>query len=289
MMLHNRTYACCKIRVWSRLRILSGGFIAIVHGIRSPQTSSLFAGNGILSAIGLLVIALMHAVEFYGIHTKTLFAWKLGWGILAAMFLQFLVIGGSSALQLPGTDYPWVAFAAVVVGGSVDAAYWGFWWKRQKDYFTTQSPTTKKPRTKELAVVLCLVALVFACVALIAGPVAKYHKLGHQAVKQFHEQLASGQYVEIYDAADETLRDITSKADFVNLLQSVHERLGDVESLNPGWQGIAFHGGQRMTISEYFDTKFAHGNGTEWFVWQAHDNRLTLGLYQIKSSVLTSR
>jgi hypothetical protein len=44
-----------------------------------------------------------------------------------------------------------------------------------------------------------------------------------------------------------------------------------------------------MTISEYFDTKFAHGNGTEWFVWQAHDNRPTLGRYQIKSSVLTSR
>jgi hypothetical protein len=32
----------------------------------------------------------------------------------------------------------------------------------------------------------------------------------------------------------ETLRDTTSKADFVNLLQSVHERLGDVESLDPG-------------------------------------------------------
>jgi len=132
-------------------------------------------------------------------------------------------------------------------------------------------------------------ALVLAGVGLISGPVAKYHNLGHQAVKQFHEQLASEQYVEIYDAADETLRDTTSKSDFINLLQSVHERLGDVESLNPGWQGIAFHGGQRMTISEYFDTKFAHGNGTEWFVWQAHDNRLTLGRYQIKSSVLTSR
>ena len=93
--------------------------------------------------------------------------------------------------------------------------------------------------------VFCIVALVFAGITLISGPVAKYHKLGHQAVKQFHEQFASGQYVEIYDAADETLRETTSKSDFVNLLQSVHEKLGDVESVNPGSQGIAFHGGQR--------------------------------------------
>lgn len=176
-----------------------------------------------------------------------------------------------------------------MVGGSVVATYWDFWGKRQKDCFATRSSMTQKPRTKQLAVVIFIVALVFAGVALIAGPVAKYHKLGHQAVKQFHERLASGQYVEIYDAADETLRDTTSKADFENLLQSVHERLGDVESLNPGWEGIAFHGGQRVTISEHFDTKFAHGNGTEWFVWQGHDNRLTLGRYQVKSNVLPSR
>ena len=266
-----------------------GRFIAIIHGIRSPQTRSLFTGHGILAAIGLLVIALMYAVECYGIHTKALFAWRLGWGILAAMFLQFLVVGGFSALQLPETDYPWVAFAAVMVGGSVVAAHWGFWWKRQKEYFTTQSPTTQKTRAKELAVVFCIVVLVFAGVALISGPVAKYHELGNQAVKQFHEQLAAGQYVEIYDTADETLHETTSESDFVNLLQSVHEKLGDVESLNRSWQGIAFHGRQRVTISVYFDTKFAYGNGTEQFVWQAHDNCLTLGRYQIKSSVLTSR
>jgi|HubBroStandDraft_6_1064221.scaffolds.fasta_scaffold56480_1 hypothetical protein len=264
-------------------------FIAIIRGIRLPQTGSLLIGHGILAAIGALVTALVFAVEFYGIHTKAPFAWKLGWAILAAMLLRFLVVGGSSALQVPKIDQPWVAFGTVMVIGSVVGAYWGFWWKRQKDYFTAQSSVIPKTRTKELAVVLCIAALVLAGVVLISGPVAKYHELGHQAVKQFHEQLASEQYVEIYDAADETLRDTTSKSDFVNLLQSVHERLGDVESLNPGWQGIAFHGGQRMTISEYFDTKFAHGNGIEWFVWQAHDNRLTLGRYQIKSSVVTSR
>jgi hypothetical protein len=59
--------------------------------------------------------------------------------------------------------------------------------------------------------------------------------------------------------------------------------------LNPSWKGIAFHGGQRATIALYFDTKFTNGTGTEQFVWQEHDNRLTLSRYQIKSKVLDSK
>ena len=169
------------------------------------------------------------------------------------------------------------------------AVYWGFWWKHQKDYFAAQPPVVPKTGPKELAVVLGIAALVLAGVGLISGPIARYHELGNQAVKQFHEQLAAGQYVAIYDAADETLRESTSKSDFVNLLQSVREKLGDVQDLNPSWKGIAFHGGQRATIALYFDTKFTNGTGTEHFVSQKDGNRLTLSRYQIKSKVLDSK
>jgi hypothetical protein len=276
--------ACALACAFSLVR-----FIAIIRGIRSPQTGSLFTGHGVLAAIGLLVISLMCAVEFYGIHTKAVFAWKLGWVILIAEFLRFLVVGGSSALQVPEIDHPWVAFGAVMVCGSVVAVYWSFWWKRQKDYFAAQSPAIPKTGTKDLVVVLSIAALVLAGVGLISGPVAKYHELGNQAVKQFHGQLAAGQYVAIYDAADETLRESTSKSDFVNLLQSVHEKLGDVQDLNSSWIGVAFHGGQRATIALYFDTKFTNGTGAEQFAWQEHDNHLTLSRFQIKSKVLDSK
>jgi hypothetical protein len=265
------------------------GFIGIIREILSPQTGSLFTGQNILAASGLLAMALMCAVEFYGIHTKAIFAWKLGWVILTVLFLRFLADAGSSALQVPKNDSPWVAFGAVMVGGSAVAVYWGFWWKRQKDYFTQQASAIPKVQTKELAVVLCLAAFLLACVLLISRPVAKYHELGNQAVKHFHEQLAAGQYVAIYDAADETLRKSTTKSEFESLLQSVHEKLGDVQGLNSSWKGVAFHGGQRATIALDFDTRFTKGNGAEKFVWQERDDHLTLSRYQITSTVLDSK
>jgi hypothetical protein len=115
-------------------------FVAIVHGIRSPQTGSPVTILSVVAAIWSLVFALMWALEFYGIQRKTVFAWKLGWGILAASFLQFLALAMSSVLKLRDTEHPWVAFVGVLVGGSLVALYWSSWWERQKGYFTAHSP-----------------------------------------------------------------------------------------------------------------------------------------------------
>ena len=245
--------------------------------------------HSILALIWSLVIALVCAVEFYGIHTKALFAWKLGWVILAAISVQFLVLAGSSALNVPGRDDPWVAFAAVMVAFSLVALYWNFGWKRQKGYSTGQSPTSQSTGKKELATVFGIAALAFALLTLPSRQTAKYQELTNPAVKQFHEQLAAGQYVAIYDGADETLRRTTSESDFVNLLQSVHQKLGKVQELNLTRTVIALHGGGVKSIGLTYDTKFTYGTGTEKFVWQKDDNHVTLGLYQIKSKVLTAK
>ena len=257
-------------------------FVAVIHG-------STITKHGILVVIWLLIIALVYAFELYGIHTKAGFAWKLGWGILAATFLQFLVLAGSAALKAPETDYPWVAFGAVTVGGSLVALYWGFWWRRQKSYFVLPSPTIPKTGTKELVAVFCILALAFAALTLFSSRTDKYREPADAAVKQFHEQLAAGQYAAIYDEADETLHTATSQSDFVNLLQSVHQKLGNAQDLNLSRTAISFHGGGRMSIRVTYDTKFTNGTATEQFVWQDQDSRVTLGQYQIRSDVLTAK
>jgi hypothetical protein len=39
-----------------------------------------------------------------------------------------------------------VASAAVVIAGAIVAVYWGFWWNRQKNYFTTPTPVEGEQR-----------------------------------------------------------------------------------------------------------------------------------------------
>lgn len=264
-------------------------FVAIIHGVFSPEAGLIVARPGIWAAIWSLVVALAAALEFYGIHKRAPFAWNLGWGILAATFSEFLARAGSAVLGVPEADYPWVAFAGVMVGGSLVALYWGLWWKRQKGYFTSQSPAIPNARTKELVAVLCIAASAFVAIKLFAAQTAKYREPADPAVKQFHEQLAAGQYVAIYDEADETLRRTTSESDFVDLLQSVHQRLGDAQNLNLRSTVISWHGHGKMSIGVTYDARFTHGIATEQFLWQEQNNRVALGRYQIRSNVLTPK
>lgn len=258
-------------------------FAVIIHRIHSAQTGSTATEHSISAMIWLLVTAFVFGLEFYGIHTKEKFAWHLGWIILAATLLRFLISGGSDALGVPENDHPWVAFAAVMVGVILVCAYWGFWWKRQKDYFRAQAPTIPNAGRKELAVILCISVLVFAAFTLLPLLTSKNEEHANQAVKQFREQLAAGQYSAIYDGADEKLHRTTSESDFVNRLQSVNQTLGAVQNSVP--KGIEFQMAQG-TIRLDYDTTFARGTGRERFVWQIKNDQAILDSYHVDSRQL---
>jgi hypothetical protein len=83
-----------------------------------------------------LLAAGVFAIAFYGIHRRFPIAWKIGWGVLIASFLDFLVSALSFSLRLPLPDRL-IASSAIIVGGCAVAIYWGFWWNRQKSYFTS--------------------------------------------------------------------------------------------------------------------------------------------------------
>jgi len=257
-------------------------FISIVHKMYSPQTGSIAPEHGIVNMCLSFVGAAIYGAEFYGIHKKARFAWNLGWVILATTFTAFLL----AALRVPEIDHPWVAFAAVMVGASCVLAYWGVWWKRQKDYFTGLSPSASNRGKKDLAVVFCISALVIAAFTLLSGSTSKDQEIANQAVAHFHEQLGAEQYVAIYDAADETLRRTTSGPDFVNLLRAVHQTLGAVQYAAP--KRIVFQMAQGTTRLDY-DTTFAWGTGREQFVWQIRDNQAVLHSYRINSKSLANK
>jgi hypothetical protein len=95
-----------------------------------------------LGATLSLLLAVLYACAFYGIHKKAPLTWRLGWVAIAFGFLEFLAVALSSTRRLPETVPPWIASVAIVVGGGAVALYWGLWWNRQKGYF---SPRISSP------------------------------------------------------------------------------------------------------------------------------------------------
>jgi hypothetical protein len=265
-------------------------FILYFHAIHPPQVGSAGGGQSIFAASSALGGALLFAIELYGLHKRALFAWILGWVILAATFVNFLSVASYSILKtVPKADHPWVAIAATMVMSSLVALYWGVWWSRQKAYFASQSLSSSGTRRKELVAVVCVSALAFAGMMFLSSRAGEYVALATPAVNQFHEEVASERYRAIYDAADVALRNRTTESDFVNLLRSVRESLGNVEVSKLSLTNIAWHGKHSATISLIYYTTFVRGTATERFLWEDRDGRLTLARYQIFSAALPNQ
>ena len=114
-------------------------------------------------------------------------------------------------------------------------------------------------------------------------------KLAQQSVQQFHSELDSEQYTVVYAASDDKLHQVTSEPDFVNLLGSIHRKLGNVRESNQRSSGVAWFAGQGATVTLVYDTKFAEGAGTEQFVWHIKDNGPALYGYHINSNDLVTK
>ena len=94
--------------------------------------------------MSLIVASAFCGVAVYGIHKKALIAWKIGFSVIAAALLAFLISALSAAAKIPSNDHPGVAAAAVIVTAAALALFWSFWWKKQKSYFV-KSAAPKDP------------------------------------------------------------------------------------------------------------------------------------------------
>jgi len=76
--------------------------------------------------------ALIFGVAFYGIQRRMRIFWKLGWGFLGIVYLEFLIRALSNSVKHP---QGWIASIAIVIGSLLVAMYWGYWWQRQRSFF----------------------------------------------------------------------------------------------------------------------------------------------------------
>jgi hypothetical protein len=80
-----------------------------------------------------LVYAAISALAFYVVYRRYSIAWKLGWVFLIAGAAEFTLQAWLGLIHQP---YGWVGAIAATLGGMGAAIYWGFWWRKQKDYFS---------------------------------------------------------------------------------------------------------------------------------------------------------
>jgi Protein of unknown function (DUF4019) len=137
----------------------------------------------------------------------------------------------------------------------------------------------------------------FAClmVSLLlpacAGPLSIYESYtsAAAAVDRFHSQFNAGRFAAIYDAADPEFKASTNKADFTQLLDAVHRKLGAFEAekqvhFSQGW---TMRQGTLVTLD--YETTYAQGKAREHFVWRPRNSDALLVEYRVDSRALIVR
>jgi hypothetical protein len=100
-----------------------------MHSISSPRYGITFiVRHERFGWLLSLVYGVVFAAGFYGLHRRLRLAWKLGWVFLGFFYLETLTFSLISTLKLPSPDR-WIASASAVIGDSIIAVYFGFWWK----------------------------------------------------------------------------------------------------------------------------------------------------------------
>jgi hypothetical protein len=163
-----------------------------------------------------------------------------------------------------------------------------FAWNTMNDERGSISMKKKYNRSLPPICLICVGTLGAACFLGACGSSSRI-EVAKQAVERFHSQLNSEQYSGLYTTADDKFLDVTSESDFTRLLQSVHQKLGNVQASKLRNTGVTWSAGQGATVTLVYDTRFAAGSGAEQFIWHISDHRAKLYGYHINSNELVTR
>ena len=133
--------------------------------------------------------------------------------------------------------------------------------------------------------IILAVSLVLTAVVTKNRETTKNKETAERAVDQFHHQLDSRQYYEIYGGAADAYRRSIKQSDAIILYETVNRKLGSVMKSNQNGWGINYAPDGAM-LSLAYTTEFIHGNATEQFVWIVVGNKASLYQYNINSRLL---
>jgi hypothetical protein len=106
-----------------------------------------------------------------------------------------------------------------------------------------------------------------------------------KAIAQFHGQLNSANYQDIYARSDQGLKDVTSKADMIKLLDAIHRKLGAYQAgKQTGWR-VNYNTAGNNTVIQ-FESRFEKGAAAETFTFVGDAQSPRLLSYNINSQAL---
>jgi hypothetical protein len=132
---------------------------------------------------------------------------------------------------------------------------------------------------------LLAAAACFLATALAGCSVSEDMKAADDAVVRFHAQLDAGQIDEIYAGAADELKKLEKRAEFVQVLNAVHNKLGATQASTKSNWSVNYHtSGNFITLVHA--TQYARGEATEQFLFRVQDHKALLAGYNVNSRAL---
>jgi hypothetical protein len=117
---------------------------------------------------------------------------------------------------------------------------------------------------------------------LLGCSAAEQTALAEEQVVQFHRRLNSGDFEGVYDTATNEFKSSARKEDILELLRTVHAKLGLVtETKKLNWNVNYHTSGTFVTI--VYETSFQRGKASERFVFRIEAREPKLVSYNVDS------
>ena len=129
------------------------------------------------------------------------------------------------------------------------------------------------------------IAIMAAALAAGGCSFSQAKETAEAGVVQFHQMLDAGRFHDIYTGTSDDFRRVSTEAEFIRLLQTVHDRLGAVRQASESDWRVNFSGGSEFVVLHYA-TQFASGRGSEEFVYRVSGGGAHLAGYHINSTDL---
>lgn len=121
--------------------------------------------------------------------------------------------------------------------------------------------------------------LVISRLTLHRGYVEDDKRTSIRLVEQFHLRMNAGQFDQIYDDYDESLKNAKTREEEVKSLQELSSHFGAFKSVSDSEMNVIV--GPMVEVRAAYNSTFEKGDATELFGFLRRGHELKLALYQV--------